>query len=127
MCNPKVQEHLFFFPEDTGNSLEEARQAACWLHKMKPDDATPMVQIKNLDYFIHEPTMLVDGICCIPTCWFTRKGLFYACAWKLSATTSGWIVHRETEIEISQNQLLKNFPRFCDDHREYRLSILDSR
>lgn len=78
MTNPKVRPHIHGYPEDSGSKLSEARQAARWLHEIPSDQTTPMMRLKDADYYIYEPTTLNDGTCCIPTSWFTRADLFYA-------------------------------------------------
>ena len=80
MCNPKVRPFILFYPEDTGLNLAEARQDSRWLHELRPEETTPMVRIRGNDYYIYEPTMLNDLSFCIPMRWFTRNGIFYACA-----------------------------------------------
>ena len=84
-----------------------------------------MIRIGTNDYYIYEPTMLNDMSFCIPTCWFVQNGIFFAQAWVLEARTvedtSGWVVHEDHEIEISQHQLLKNFPQFAEDHECYQV------
>lgn len=71
MANPKVRPSLHFYPEDNGQILEEACQASCWLHELQPEETSPMIQVKSIDYYIFEPTTLSDGSVCLPTRWFT--------------------------------------------------------
>jgi len=66
MANPRVRPHLHFYPEDSGQSLSEARQAAKWLHELPSEDTTPMIRIQNDDYYILEPALLIGGHACIP-------------------------------------------------------------
>ncbi|KAJ6555270.1 hypothetical protein B0H10DRAFT_2169642 [Mycena sp. CBHHK59/15] len=54
MANPTVRENICFLPEDTKPSLSQAWQAKCCI------------------FFINEPTLLSNGIVCIPVRWFTR-------------------------------------------------------
>ena len=67
--------------------------------------------------------MLVDGSCCIPTRWIRRKGDFYCKAWMLRSISSpdsdGWQVREDIEVEVSQNDFLKNFPTLAHDHQLY--------
>ncbi|KAF8885562.1 hypothetical protein CPB84DRAFT_1666965, partial [Gymnopilus junonius] len=60
MANPEVRPHLWTYPEDAGPNLSEARQASRWLHEIRPEDTTPMIRLKDIDYYIFEPTMLTD-------------------------------------------------------------------
>lgn len=122
MSNPKVRPNLFFYPEDTGEYLEEARQASHWLHELPFDEATPMIRLHSSDYYILEPTMLNDGGFCIPYRWFTRpEGRFFAHAWRLEPTPEGWIVHEDQEMEISEDQLRQNFPQLSKDHGRFHV------
>ncbi|KAH9482828.1 hypothetical protein JR316_0004928 [Psilocybe cubensis] len=100
MSNPKVRPYLSFFPEDTGKSIQEARQAAKWLHEIIPERTTPMIRLHNADYYIFEPTMLKDGSCVIPYRWYVKSGHMYACSWVMEKETSengtvGWVVRKD--------------------------------
>ena len=61
MANPRVRPHLHVYPEDSGQKLSEARQAAKWLHKLPSEDTTPMIRLQNIDYYIFEPALLING------------------------------------------------------------------
>ena len=103
--------------------LSEARQAERWLKEMPPDELTPMIRIGEDDYYIYEPAMLVSGSFCIPTRWIMREGCFYCKAWSLNIMSSpdseGWQVREDREVEVSQNDLIKNFPTLAHDHQLY--------
>lgn len=119
MANPKVRPHLSFYPEDYGPKLNEARQAHRWLHELPDDQMTPMARIREHDYFIHEPAMLRDGRCCVPTRWFTRGQLLFAECWELrsviTADTTGWRVIQHKGFEVAETEFLKNFVDFRND------------
>jgi hypothetical protein len=124
MANPEVRPNLHFYPEDSGAKLSEARQAERWLKEMQPDELTPMIRSGEDDYYIYEPAMLIDGSCCIPTRWFIRDGIFFCKAWALHPISAdghgqGWQVREDIEVEVSQNEFLKNFPNFTHDHQLY--------
>ena len=123
MANPQVCPNIHIYPEDSGAMLSEAQQAQRWLKEMPPDELTPMIRIGEDDYYIYEPTMLVNGSCCIPTRWFTREGDFYCKAWPLRPISSddgdGWQVHEDIEIEVAQREFLKDFPTLAHDHQLY--------
>jgi hypothetical protein len=125
MANPKVRPLLHFYPEDSGQTLEEARQASRWLHELQPEETSPMIRVKNTDYYIFEPTMLSDGSVCLPTSWFTRGDTFFAEALLMQNgminQTKGWFVVEDREIEISQNELLKNFHQLGEDAERYNV------
>ena len=84
-----------------------------------------MIRLVKDDYYIYEPTMLINNTFCIPTRWFVRGGVFHAKAWVLQPTVQvdeeGWVVREDLEIEVSQEDLLKNFPCFAADHRLYNI------
>ena len=52
--------------------------------------------------------MLNDLSFCIPTWWFTQKGVFFAQAWILEPRTvdddsgGGWVVCEDCEVEVLQ-------------------------
>lgn len=119
MANPRVRPHLSFYPERTGVTLSEARQATRWLHKAPNDQLTPMVRLGLQDFYIHEPTMLRDGRCCIPVRWFIEGDVLFAKCWEMIPVSTdadqGWRVIQHAEFIVSQNNLLKNFPELCED------------
>lgn len=83
----------------------------------------PMVCISNQDYFIYKPAMLQDGCFCIPFRWFIKRGILHAKCWDLHIVTmdSGsvwWVVTCEG-LEVTQDDLLKNFLDLQSDHSHY--------
>lgn len=82
-----------------------------------------MARISDQDYFIYEPAMLRDGRFCIPFRWFMRRGVLHAKCWDLRviATDSGsvWRVVTCEGLEVSQDDLLKNFLDLQSDHSHY--------
>ncbi|KAF8197056.1 hypothetical protein BJ912DRAFT_923160 [Pholiota molesta] len=127
MSNPKVAPNLYFYPEDAGKRVSEARHAARWLHELPSEETTPMIRVAQCDYFIFEPTLLTNGSFCFPFRWFTRNGQYFAKAWKLEARAAtrdevpGWVVSQENVIEVCENQLLKNFVDLARDFRAYNV------
>ncbi|KAJ7634450.1 hypothetical protein FB45DRAFT_1025398 [Roridomyces roridus] len=120
MANPKVRPHLSFYPEDSGPKLSEAKQGARWLKELPDDQTTPMVRMYGQDFYIHEPAMLRDGQCCIPTRWFTRGDEFFANCWELEPvvkeTGSGWrVVIKSQPLVVPASQFLKSFPSWQRD------------
>ena len=71
--------------------------------------------------------MLNDLSFCIPTWWFTQKGVFFAQAWILEPRTvdddsgGGWVVCEDCEVEVLQYQLLKNLLQLVEDHINYHV------
>ncbi|KAF7357585.1 hypothetical protein MSAN_01354900 [Mycena sanguinolenta] len=120
MANPKVRPHLSFYPEDSGPKLSEAHQGDRWLKELSDSQTTPMLRIAQQDYYIHEPAMLRNGECCIPTRWFTKNGQFFAKCWALrpvsTAELDGWRVLAKSEpYVVPATDFLKNFPEFRRD------------
>ena len=113
MANPRVCPHLHFYPEDSGQILSEARQAAKWLHEIPSEETTPMIRIQNTDYFIYEPALLIDGRACIPNRWFTRGENLYAITWPMEHitldSTHGWCVRQDILVEVSASQCYSFF------------------
>ncbi|KAK7027138.1 hypothetical protein R3P38DRAFT_3268099 [Favolaschia claudopus] len=106
MANPKVRPHLSFYPEDSGPKLSEARQGERWLKELPDNQTTPMVRIAERDYFIHEPAMLRNGECCIPTRWFTKAGQLFGKCWQLQPIVTD---------AVAAAEFLKNFPELRAD------------
>lgn len=131
MGNPRVRHNLHVYPEDAGPVLREARQGSRWLHEMPSDQTTPMIRRSNGDYYIHEPTLLSNGQCCIPIRWFVRndraQDVFYAKAWPLEhirgedSSADGWCVWGDLEFEICEKDLVQNFPTLSQHHSRYSL------
>lgn len=117
MANPTTRQNLHFFPEDTGPSLSQAWQASRWLHELDSDLTTPMIRIRNQDFYINEPTLLSNGMVCLPTRWFKRGDKTFARAWKMYELTStdpksdsGWVIEGDKEFEVCETDLLASFP-----------------
>ncbi|KAJ7710473.1 hypothetical protein B0H17DRAFT_914738 [Mycena rosella] len=134
MANPNVRPHLSFYPEDSGPKLSEARQGQRWLKELPDTQTTPMLRIGQQDYFIHEPAMLNDGTCCIPTRWFMRGDQYFANCWELAPVVaddhSGWrVIMRSEAFVVPASEFLKNFPDFERDADHYGVphptSIID--
>lgn len=127
MSNPRVQNHLVFYPEDAGKHLSEVYQAQHWLRDMDPTLLTPMIRLHGRDFYVFEPTLLADGSACIPTRWFTRKECsgFFAEAWHLIPytvnNTFGWVVMEHAIFQPSSDHLLLSFDSLCLTHGKYKL------
>ncbi|KAJ6525775.1 hypothetical protein B0H19DRAFT_1198996, partial [Mycena capillaripes] len=66
-------------------------------------------------FYIHEPTLLSNGVICMPIRWFKRGGKTFARAWKMreNADTdlnSGWVIEGDTEFELCESDLVVSFP-----------------
>ncbi|KAJ7751599.1 hypothetical protein B0H16DRAFT_1839904 [Mycena metata] len=124
MANPKVRPHLHFYPEDAGPKLSEARQGQRWLNELPDDRMTPMVRISKLDFYIHEPAMLDDGQCVIPTRWFMKDKQMFAKCWEMHVVTKdtswGWRVIQPTEdFIVPATRFLKDFVTLQADAATY--------
>ncbi|KAJ7215273.1 hypothetical protein C8J57DRAFT_1096269 [Mycena rebaudengoi] len=76
-ANPLIRPHLHLYPEDTGERLEEARQAAKWKDEVDANIAVPMARdVNGKDYYVEEPCLahLNNGGVCpvLPIRWFMR-------------------------------------------------------
>ncbi|KIO12358.1 hypothetical protein M404DRAFT_958381, partial [Pisolithus tinctorius Marx 270] len=72
MGNLRVCPHIHHYPEDMGGQLDQPWQAARWLHEIDPSLTTPMLQKGRQDFYIFEPTKLIDGMIVIPERWYTK-------------------------------------------------------
>ncbi|CDO76792.1 hypothetical protein BN946_scf184978.g21 [Trametes cinnabarina] len=101
MSNPRVRPFLHFYPEDAGGiNLSEARQAARWLQEVPDKYLTPMVRLRDVDYYVHKPALCVD----VPT-----------------DSGSAWRVVKRDDLEISTDHLLKNFPQLKGTASRYNM------
>ncbi len=114
-ANPRVHPNLRFLPEDAGSHLSEAWQGDRWLRELDPDLATPMVRVKEQDFYVLEPTQLVDGRVCMPFRWFTRGSDTFAFAWMMvpSDDRTGWVIAKDCPVEIDVHELLTPYPKLC--------------
>ncbi|KAF9487548.1 hypothetical protein BDN71DRAFT_1404584, partial [Pleurotus eryngii] len=115
--------HLSFYPEDAGQRLSKARQAARWLHEAPGDQLTPMARIGSKDFYVYEPAMLTDGSVCMPSRWFLRGGTLFAKCWSLLPVNGGsWRVVVHNDFKVLERQFLKCFPNLESDRHHYGLS-----
>lgn len=82
------------YPEDSGESLEEARQAAKWKHEVDGNISGPMARGNGgKDYYVEEVCFAkLDNAAGIgpvmPMRWFTRNGKMLSIAHPLHLTPS---------------------------------------
>ncbi len=116
-----MRPHLRFYPEDAGQKLKECWQASRWLCELSPDIATPMVRVGERDYYVYEPTKLVDGQLVVPFRWYTRASgpsgvqQLYGEGWKLAAVrfsdgSRGYMVHEYEHVTFATTALSLSFP-----------------
>ncbi|PPQ74945.1 LOW QUALITY PROTEIN: hypothetical protein CVT26_011419 [Gymnopilus dilepis] len=77
-----------------------------------------MIRLGKDNSYIYEPITLLDDSLYVPFRWFTRGESFHVKAWVLEAIvcddTMGQRVRQDKEIEVSQQQLLKNMTKSRD-------------
>ncbi len=118
MSNPKVRPHLHFLPEDSGDRLSEAWQAARWRVELDPNLACPMVRVGDHDFYVYEPAQLTNGSMCVPVRWFTRGSRTFAKAWPMVPLPdgAGWVVLRHAQFEVDSEQFLTPLPSLVSTH-----------
>ncbi|KAK0462782.1 hypothetical protein IW261DRAFT_1613923 [Armillaria novae-zelandiae] len=135
MSNPKIRPLLEFYPEDGSKHMSKAHHVARWLNEVPDNQLTPMLRVREgEDYYIHEPMMLCDGVVCMPYRWIKRQGKHFARCWKMQTcvndTKAVWRVLKVDGYEVSEDELLKNFPELCKDagpiYNLPHLTLIDS-
>ncbi|KAH6876645.1 hypothetical protein BKA70DRAFT_1128177 [Coprinopsis sp. MPI-PUGE-AT-0042] len=130
LSNPLVREHLWFYPEDTGKRLEEARQGTRWLHEAPHEYMTPMVRVGAQDFYTFEPAMLDQDTFCIPFRWFIRDNQMYGNCWRMTREgdgpnlppgEQGWRVWSDDTLVVAAQDLTMNFERLCSAHKTYHV------
>ncbi|KAJ6632502.1 hypothetical protein B0H10DRAFT_2251960 [Mycena sp. CBHHK59/15] len=106
----------------TKPSLSQAWQAKCWLNELDSDLTTPMIRIHKQDFFINKPTLLSNGIVCMPVRWFTRGKKTFARVWKMRWASEtlrghGWIIEGDHEFDVEASDFLVSFPVLSAGHR----------
>jgi hypothetical protein len=121
MCNPLIRQHLQFLPEDSCGRISEAWQADRWLKEIDPNHASPMVRIKNQDYYVYEPSLLADGRACMPIRWFRRGNRTLARAWLMHSTPQNqdWLVCEDNEVEVDASDFTLSLPEFAKVYPHY--------
>lgn len=126
MANPKVRPNLSFFPEDTGETVSEARQARHWLHDAPAEKIAPMARRGAQDFYIHEPAMLNNGKCCIPVRWFERDKMLFARCWDMHHLSTdygqGWRVVQSENYVVPLADFLKTFTELGRDAASYGIA-----
>ena len=131
MANLRVRPYVHSYLEDPqGKNLSEARQADRWLREVPHEVLTPMLHVRNKDFYIFEPTMLDDGTVCMPMRWFSRveseTRTWCTKAWRMNPVVTethaaGWCVIQNDDFEILADHLLKTFPELERDAARYNL------
>ena len=110
LSNPLVRPHLVFFPEDAPELYSDACHGQRWLRKMDAELLSPMISEKGQQFYIFEPTMLVNQVFCIPHRWFRRSGSMRGWAWRMIRLDSGWVVDKNDELDIAVAELATSLP-----------------
>ncbi|KAJ6487363.1 hypothetical protein C8R47DRAFT_979100 [Mycena vitilis] len=93
-ANPLIRPKLHLYPEDSGDRLEEGRQAAKWKQEVNGNISGPMARGHGgKDYYVEEICFArLDGAGGVgpvmPTRWFTRNGELVSVAHPLHLTPS---------------------------------------
>ncbi|KAJ6618149.1 hypothetical protein B0H10DRAFT_2164261 [Mycena sp. CBHHK59/15] len=93
-ANPLVRPKLHLYPEDSGDRLEEGRQAAKWKQEVDGNISGPMARGNGgKDYYVEEVCFArLDGASAVgpvmPMRWFTRNGELISVAHPLHLTAS---------------------------------------
>ncbi|KAG2036127.1 hypothetical protein BDR03DRAFT_866909 [Suillus americanus] len=69
-ANPLVQSALGVYPEDSSPRFEEICQARCWLKEHDTRLLTPIYCVDShiaRDFYTYEPTLLKNGMLCMPS------------------------------------------------------------
>ena len=129
MANPRIRPNIRFFGEVSAALLKESWQFRRWVHELSPDLATPMVRLRDEDYYVHEPAVLMDGRNVIPFRWYTRyshhtrQQEFHGEGWVLhpvscdSTSERGFIVHEYEHVTFSASSLVASFPKMQSTFR----------
>ena len=116
MANPQVRPYLKFFPEDSGNLLENANQGQQWLRDMDPELLTPSFCQYNQEFFIFEPAILKSQTVVMPFRLFTRDARLYALCWLMSpvmsSEASGWLICKFEKKVIPTSNFVSSFSFF---------------
>ncbi|RXW18687.1 hypothetical protein EST38_g7167 [Candolleomyces aberdarensis] len=119
MSNPAVRPHLSFLPEDAGQHLSEARQAARWLHELPPELATPSTRIGGQEYFTFEPALLTNNRIAVPVRWFTHQNKVFAQCWKLQVVQTyegpAWQAVTSPLFIVAASEFLRSYPDLLED------------
>lgn len=136
MANPTIREQLYFYPEDSGSYLAEARQAQRWLSEVDPIFAAVMARAPDgQDYFVDEPVLAnIDSFgtlaAVLPVRFYTRRGLMYAKVHRLTPNMAGdaFIIHVGGDadcFELPLSAFFMSYPRFKQSHQHYGLPTPD--
>ncbi|KAG1724109.1 uncharacterized protein EDB91DRAFT_1063018 [Suillus paluster] len=117
-ANPLVRSVLEVYPEDSGPRLEEIRQARCWLEEHDARLLTPMYRVEGCitrDFYTDEPTLLKNGMLCMPFRFFKNNGQVWFRAWPLIPWHSpdvglSWLIDQRDELSLPTDDLSMTFP-----------------
>ena len=117
---------LKFYPEDAGKYLANANQGRRWLHDLDAKFTTPMIRQNEQDFYIYEPTLLIDQSLCIPIRWYKQLDRFVAKVWRmLLRNNDGWIVMKYEIFDIQATDMMASFPYLLESFQQR--NMLDPR
>ena len=109
IANPKVRPLLEFY-KDAGKYLANANQGKQWLHDLDGAFTTPMIRQDGQDFYIYEPTLLIDQSLCMPMHWFKQLQRFVAKVWHMIPHKNrGWVVLKYESSNIQAADMLASF------------------
>ncbi|KZT39377.1 hypothetical protein SISSUDRAFT_1061200 [Sistotremastrum suecicum HHB10207 ss-3] len=125
MANPKVRPHLHFYPEETlRGSLSEAWQGDKWRKDILPEFVTPMIRVRQRDFYIFEPTLLRGDVRCMPIRWYRKEGtnLFWCQAYKMEVEQIGtelaWTILENDTMHFEETELVSNVDMLLRNPRD---------
>ncbi|KZS93974.1 hypothetical protein SISNIDRAFT_387475, partial [Sistotremastrum niveocremeum HHB9708] len=126
-ANPCVRPHMRFYPEEGSPTVEEPWHGEKWRKRLPPEFATPMIRVRNKDFYVHEPLMLHSGEVVMAIRWFTKHSdsRMWGHGWRMSrhqfGDEDGWIVHEKEEVDFCEDELQLNVLNFQDLHLAMQL------
>ena len=72
-AHPPTRAKLHSLPELTENSVKEVWQAEKWLYDVPNEILTPMVRVRDKDFYIHELLYCTSGTWFIPQRFFEHE------------------------------------------------------
>ncbi|KAJ7808632.1 hypothetical protein B0H14DRAFT_3091039 [Mycena olivaceomarginata] len=132
-ANPLIRPKLHLYPEDSGQRLEEARQAAKWKQEVDGNISGPMARgTGGKDFFVEEVCFAkLDSHGSVgpvmPMRWFTREGQMWSIAHplRLTASNSAFVIdgRESTCLEIPLDKYFLNVRDLEDPDVQARYSI----
>ncbi|KAG0145392.1 hypothetical protein CROQUDRAFT_45814, partial [Cronartium quercuum f. sp. fusiforme G11] len=79
LSNPLVTPHMVYVPKtDVGVSMNWFLQSKIWCEMLPKDMQVQMVVVRNIHYYIYEPTQMADGTLKVPYHFYFHKNKLQA-------------------------------------------------